>query len=208
MRHQDNAGHEGVIASGGVQWMTAGRGIVHSEMPEQTDGLLHGFQLWVNLPARHKMDAPRYQEHAQGQIPTETRQGGVAIQVICGATSLGTTGPIEQPLTEPLYLDIDLPPDSRFGERLPLEHNAFVVVIDGRVLADDGDDGRMTIASGDLGILSRGDYLELGSGASGARCLLVAGKPLHEPVARGGPFVMTTKAEVRQAQEDFAAGRF
>ena len=109
MRHKDNAGHEGVIESGGIQWMTAGKGIVHSEMPEQENGLLEGFQFWVNLPAGHKLDPPRYQEHPASDIPLETREGGIGLRVIAGVTSQGITGPVVQPLTEPLYLDVRVP---------------------------------------------------------------------------------------------------
>jgi redox-sensitive bicupin YhaK (pirin superfamily) len=208
MRHKDNAGHEGVIGPGGVQWMTAGRGIVHSEMPEQEHGLLEGFQLWVNLPAAHKMDAPAYQEHAQERIPWEHRPGGVSIRVVSGRTAQGTEGPVIQPLTEPLYLDVSLPPGTVLEEELPPEHNAFVYMIDGQVLADDGDDGQVSLNRDDLGILSHGDKVVLAGGTEPSRFLLVAGRPLHEPVARGGPFVMNTKAEIRQAEEDYAAGRF
>jgi redox-sensitive bicupin YhaK (pirin superfamily) len=208
MRHKDNAGHEGVIGPGGVQWMTAGRGIVHSEMPEQEHGLLEGFQLWVNLPAAHKMDAPAYQEYAQERIPWEHRPGGVSIRVVSGRTAQGTEGPVIQPLTEPLYLDVSLPPGTVLEEELPPEHNAFVYVIDGQVVADDGDDGQVSLNRDDLGILSHGDKVMLAGGTELSRFLLVAGRPLHEPVARGGPFVMNTRAEIRQAEEDYSAGRF
>mgnify|MGYP000641611917 CR=1 FL=1 len=123
MRHKDNAGNEGVIEPGGVQWMTAARGIVHSEMPEQQAGLLEGFQLWVNLPAEHKMDSPAYQEHGADEIPVETRDGDVRVRVIAGETAHGTRGPVVQPLIEPLYLDVELPPGARFGEALPAAHS-------------------------------------------------------------------------------------
>ena len=139
MRHRDNAGHEGVIAPGGIQWMTAGRGIVHSEMPEQEDGLLEGFQLWVNLPAAHKMDHPGYQEFPAEQIPVESREGGIEVRVIAGVTSQGTRGPVVQPLTEPLYLDVRVPAGGQFTERLPAAYTAFVYVIQGLVMARDAD---------------------------------------------------------------------
>lgn len=208
MRHKDNAGHEGVIEPGGIQWMTAGRGIVHSEMPQQQAGLLEGFQLWVNLPAKHKMDAPAYQEHAAGAIPVEARDGGIRVKVIAGVTQTGTRGPVVQPLTEPLYLDVELPPGQVFTERLPGGHNAFCYVIDGQVLADDADGNPVTLRRDDLAVLSHGTLVTLRSGGLGARCLLIAGRPLNEPIARGGPFVMSTKAEVRQAYDDYAAGLF
>lgn len=208
LRHQDNAGHEGVIEPGGVQWMTAARGIVHSEMPEQTDGLLEGFQLWVNLPAAHKMDPPGYQEHPADSIPVEQRPGGVGVRVISGQTSRGTRGPVIQPLTEPLYLDVALPAGHGFEEQLSPRHNAFLYVIAGELLADDGEGGSVMLERNDLGILAHGRRLTVTASAQAARFLLVAGKPLHEPVVRGGPFVMNSKSQIRQAEEDYAAGRF
>ncbi|HOP17693.1 MAG TPA: pirin family protein [Gammaproteobacteria bacterium] len=208
MRHEDSAGHQGVIEPGGIQWMTAGRGIVHSEMPQQQAGLLEGFQLWVNLPAQHKMDAPAYQEHPVDAIPVEVRAGGIRVKVIAGVTQTGTRGPVVQPLTEPLYLDVELPPGQVFSERLPSAHNGFCYVIEGQVEAEDADGGVVMLQRDDLAVLSHGNSVELRSGDLGARCLLIAGRPLNEPVARGGPFVMNTKAEIRQAYDDYAAGLF
>jgi redox-sensitive bicupin YhaK (pirin superfamily) len=208
MRHRDNAGHEGVIEPGGVQWMTAARGIVHSEMPEQEDGLLEGFQLWVNLPAAHKMDPPAYQEHPASAIPLERRAGGVAVRVIAGRTSAGTVGPVEQALTEPLYLDLELPAQAQFVEALPPGHNAFVYVVAGSVTLPDAAGALAHLERDDLAVLGRGDRVELRAADAGARLLLVAGRPLNEPVARGGPFVMNTQAEIRQAHADYQAGLF
>ena len=208
MRHKDNAGHEGVIAPGGIQWMTAGRGIVHSEMPEQEHGLLAGFQLWVNLPAEHKMDPPAYQEHPAGQIPEELRTGGARVRVVAGRTSQGTRGPVVQPLTEPLYLDVELAADADFSETLPSTHNAFLYVIAGTVRAQDADGRVVELVRDELAVLSHGDRLIVQASDTAARILLVAGRPLHEPVARGGPFVMNSQAEIRQAYADFEAGRF
>ena len=208
MRHRDNAGHEGVIAPGGIQWMTAGRGIVHSEMPEQENGLLEGFQLWVNLPAAHKMDRPAYQEYPAEQIPSESREGGIDVRVIAGVTSQGTRGPVVQPLTEPLYLDVRVPAGGEFTERLPATHNAFVYVIQGRVTARDVDGRAVQLGRDDLGVLARGELIRVVAGEEEARFLVVAGRPLNEPVARGGPFVMNTKAEIQQAFEDYGQGRF
>ena len=203
MRHKDNAGHEGVIESGGIQWMTAARGIEHSEMPEQENGLLEGFQLWVNLPAEHKMDAPAYQEYSKEKIPVETRDDGSVIRVITGTTSKGTRGPVVQPLTEPLYLDVSLPANQQFDEVLPHLHNAFVYVINGLI-----DIAGNSLSRDELAILSEGESISVNAAADDVRFLLIAGKPLNEPVARGGPFVMNTRDEIDQAFEDYRAGRF
>jgi len=203
MRHKDDAGHEGVIEAGGVQWMTAGRGVVHSEMPEQEDGLLAGFQLWINLPAANKMDPAAYQEYGRDRIPVETREDGVKVRVVAGTTSRGTRGPVIQPLTEPLYLDVDVPAGGVFAEALPQGHNAFVLVIEGRALI-----GGHALEHEQLAVLSHGGSVTVGVGDKGGRMLLVAGKPLREPVARGGPFVMSTQDEIRQAFADYNRGTF
>jgi len=208
MRHRDNAGHEGVIAPGGIQWMTAGRGIVHSEMPEQEDGLLEGFQLWVNLPAAHKLDPPGYQEYPASQIPLESREGGVEVRVITGVTSKGVRGPVVQPLTGPLYLDVRVPSGGEFSEPLPATHNAFVYVIQGTLVASDADGRTVQLGRDDLGVLASGDAVRFQAGAETTRFLVVAGRPLNEPVARGGPFVMNTRDEIQQAFEDYSQGRF
>jgi redox-sensitive bicupin YhaK (pirin superfamily) len=208
MRHKDNAGHEGVIEPGGIQWMTAGKGVVHSEMPEQKNGLLEGFQLWINLPAAHKMDPPDYQEYPADKIPVESRDGGVEVSVITGTTSLGTQGPVSQPLTEPLYLDVRLPTGQTFTESLPAAHNAFIYIIQGQVVMADQSGTRIELGRDDLGILAQGNQVMVDAGSRDTRFLLVAGKPLNEPVARGGPFVMNTRAEIDQATADYAEGRF
>ena len=207
MRHKDNAGNEGVIEPGGVQWMTAGKGIVHSEMPEQQDGLLEGFQLWINLPASHKMTAPSYQELDQTQIPIETRPG-IQIKVISGETTIGTNGPISQPLTDPLYLDVSLQPETSFIETLPTDHTAFVYVVNGSLQIEDDDNAQHSVIRDQLVVLGSGDSVELSTGDQGARFLLIAGKPLNESIARGGPFVMNTEAEVQQAFSDYRNGNF
>jgi len=208
MRHKDNAGNEGVIAAGGIQWMTAGKGVIHSEMPEQEDGLLEGFQLWINLPAAHKMDQPRYQENALEQIPVEKRENGVEIRVIAGETSMGTRGPVVQPLTEPLYLDVSIPAGGRFTETLPVTHNAFVQVINGPLHATGSNGQNIQLQRDDLRVLSKGDEITLHAADTPVRLLLIAGKPLNEPVARGGPFVMNTREEIQQAFRDYEQGRF
>lgn len=201
MQHKDSAGHAGVIRAGGVQWMTAGRGIVHSEMPQQERGLLAGFQLWVNLPAAHKMTAPRYQEFGPEAIATESREGGVEVRVVAGTTSAGTTGPVSELLTPVLYLDISLPAGSRFAEPVPEGYNGFVYVVEGDVLV-----ASEPVGSGRLAILGDGSQVTVEAHGQ-ARVLLIAGQPLNEPVARHGPFVMNNEEQLRQAFEDYRSGR-
>jgi hypothetical protein len=208
MRHKDNAGHEGVIGPGGIQWMTAGKGIVHSEMPEQEHGMLEGFQLWINLPASHKMTDAAYQEYAAERIPLEHRDEGIEVRVIAGVTSQGTRGPVIQPMTDPVYLDVHVPAGREFVEELPASHNAFIYVIHGPVVTMNEDNQAVQLARDDLGVLSAGAAVRLQAGGRDARFLVVAGKPLMEPVARGGPFVMNTRTEVQQAFEDYRHGKF
>ena len=206
MRHQDNAGNEGVIEPGGIQWMTAGKGIVHSEMPEQQDGLLEGFQLWINLPASHKMTTPAYQEFAQADIPSESREGA-EIKVITGTTAQGTQGPVKQPLTDPLYLDVRLEPGAGFGEAIDEDHVAFLYVVDGVISVEDESGDPLQLGRDQLAVLGTGDSIQLHAADRSARLLLIAGKPLNEPIARGGPFVMNTADEVRQAFSDYQRGK-
>ena len=211
MRHKDNAGNEGVIEPGGVQWMTAGRGILHSEMPEQEEGLLKGFQLWVNLPASAKMSEPKYQEFLPESTPLERRDNGTEIRVIAGETSEGVVGPVINEHTYPTYLDVTLPSNTNFDQAITTEHNAFIYVIEGAVQVQDAIDDRSEtnkVSAKNLAVLSKGDGVSIISGANGARFLLIAGKPLNEPIARMGPFVMNTQAEIRQAVADFHSGKF
>ena len=209
VRHEDNAGHAGVIETGGIQWMSAGRGIVHSEMPEQEAGRLAGFQLWVNLPATKKMAAPRYQEFSSSEIPVESRTHGVEIRVVAGDTSLGTQGPVRDVSTRPIYLDITLPPGQSFYEPVPTDYAAFVFVIDGPLRICGGTAGKdMLTAAKQLATLGPGDQVHLAAENSRARCLLICGQPLKEPIARYGPFVMNTREEVLKAAHDFQSGNF
>jgi redox-sensitive bicupin YhaK (pirin superfamily) len=191
--------------------MTAGRGLVHSEMPEQQEGRMRGFQLWVNLPASAKMTEPRYQEFAPDRIPVVQPAAGVAVKVIAGtvADAGGTPvrGPIEQPATDPLYLDVTLDAGAQWQYPLPAGHNAFAYVFEGAATLGEGDDAR-ALETHELGVLGGGDALSLRGGAQGARLILVAGRPLREPVARHGPFVMNTREQVMQAFVDFQEGRF
>jgi redox-sensitive bicupin YhaK (pirin superfamily) len=207
MRHRDNSGNEGVIEPGGIQWMTAGRGIVHSEMPEQEDGLLAGFQLWINLPAAHKMTEPAYQEYDATQIPLESRDGS-EVRVITGTTSQGTQGPVSQPLTEPLYLDVALSPGAEFVETLATGHNAFIQVIDGTITLAAGDESPIDLRGDQLAVLSKGENVVVRGTNQASRFLLIAGKPLNEAIARAGPFVMNNEAELRQAFSDYQRGLF
>ncbi|WP_045770311.1 pirin family protein [Xanthomonas albilineans] len=206
MRHKDNHGNEGLLTPGSVQWMTAGRGLVHSEMPEQESGRMRGFQLWVNLPAREKMTAPRYQEFAPERIPLIQPAAGVTIKVIAG--QIGEVhGPIAQPATDPLYLDIALAADARWSYLLPSGHNVFAYMFEGAAALGEGEAAR-SLSAQTLAVLGGGDLLQLQAGEQGARLILVAGRPLREPVARHGPFVMNTRQELMQAFVDFQEGRF
>ena len=204
MRHRDSAGNEGLITDGGVQWMTAGRGVIHSEMPEQNEGLMEGFQLWLNLPGKDKMRDPWYRDIPNAEVPRFTLDSGVTVQVIAGTTH-GVEGAVQREGTEPLYLDIELPEGARFEQLLPAGHNAFVYVFRGEaVVAGKGvPQTRMAIldnAEGADGVVIKA--------AKATRLLLVAGRPLKEPIAQYGPFVMNSQAELQQAVEDFRAGRF
>jgi redox-sensitive bicupin YhaK (pirin superfamily) len=209
MRHRDNHGNEGVLVPGSVQWMTAGRGLVHSEMPEQQEGRMRGFQLWLNLPAREKMTAPKYQEFGPDRIPNTGAGAGVTVKVIAGEVG-GTRGPISQPATDPTYLDVTLSPGASFEQRLPQDYAAFVYVFEGTLRV--GNDSQV-LATHELAVLSPGELIRLsgveaGADGHGARAILVAGRPLREPVAKYGPFVMNTRRELEQAFDDYQAGRF
>ena len=206
MRHRDNHGNEGVLVPGSVQWMTAGRGLVHSEMPEQQAGRMRGFQLWVNLPASEKMTQPRYQEFAPDRIPQVQPAQGVNVKVIAGRVG-EVAGPIVQPATEPVYLDVELAPGASWRHALPEGHNAFTYMFEGDGTVGEGEDAR-ALDSQELGVLIGGPVFQLRAGKSGARAILVAGAPLREPVARYGPFVMNTKQEIMQAFVDVQEGRF
>lgn len=204
MRHKDSAGNEGLIEPGGVQWMSAAKGIVHSEMPEQIDGLLKGFQLWVNLPAVAKMGEPNYQEFAADKVEVERWQSGSQIRVVAGTTNNGTTGPVQNAFTDPIYMDVQLSAKDEFNQNINERYNGFIYVIEGSLTF-----AERTITEGNLVVLSPGEILTIENQSSlQTRFLLIAGKPLGEPVARGGPFVMNTKAEVYQAFEDFQNNQF
>ncbi|HUP09651.1 MAG TPA: pirin family protein [Caldimonas sp.] len=206
MRHRDSVGNVGVLEPGSVQWMTAGRGIVHSEMPEQEQGRMAGFQLWVNLPAKDKMTAPKYRDIASADVPSFELEGGVRVRVIAGRTH-GIVGAVTRPTTEPLVLDVELAEGARFDLPLPGDANSFAYVYEGAVdvggdIATRVDAQRMAILANDPGA----DGARLASVGGAARVLLVAGHPLREPIAQYGPFVMNTPEELQAAFADYQRG--
>jgi quercetin 2,3-dioxygenase len=207
IRHKDNAGHEGVIESGGVQWMTAGKGVIHSEFPEQENGLLWGIQLWLNLPPSLKMTDPRYQEFDNSSIPEEKRENDVLVKVVSGATSNGTQGPIQHIHTQQNLFVIELGKDAEFNEPVTSDLNSVLFVFDGD-LTIVSEKSQQSLSQGMLAVLDDGDQLSLATSQSPARCLLISAPPLNEPVVRAGPFVMNTKAEIKQAYQDYETGMF
>lgn len=203
IRHQDSQGNSGLIRSGGVQWMNAGRGVIHSEMPEQENGLLWGFQLWVNLPATQKMSEPAYQEFTPEEIPLTSPSEGVTVKVISGQTDEGTLGAVKNIESQPLFLDVRLDANRRFEQAIPSEHTVFVYVYKGS-----GDIAGTALEAGQLAVLENGDTFEGGSRESDFCFLLIAGKPIREPIVQHGPFVMNTPVEIQQAILDYKTGRF
>jgi len=207
MRHHDSAGNSGLLQDGGVQWMTAGKGVIHSEMPEQENGRMSGFQLWLNLPSKQKMCEPWYKDIQSDSIPEVRLDNGILIRVIAGS-SHQTKGAVERQITEPLYLDIHFPKGgiTTFEEFIPRDHNAFIYVYKGDVVV--GEDGEAHIVnSEEMAILSNdSDYLKINAG-NDARLILIAGKPLRESIVQYGPFVMNTKEQIIAAVEDFKSGR-
>ncbi|MBX3190246.1 MAG: pirin family protein [Labilithrix sp.] len=202
MEHRDSVGNRGRLRPGSAQWMTAGRGIVHSEMPKQERGLMWGFQLWVNLPRARKMIKPRYQDIAPESIPEASRDGA-RVRVVAG-TAEGITGPVSGIDVDPLFLDLTLTKGVAYATPLPATHNAFVYVTDGAVRIGPS---KTELRRGQLAVLSKGDRLSASCDAESGRIIVVAGRPLGEPVARRGPFVMSTEEEIREAFEDYRAGR-
>ena len=202
MLHRDSAGHEGLLEGGGVQWMTAGRGVIHSEIPQQTDGVMEGFQLWLNLPARDKMSAPWYRDFKAQDLPRFVTAQGVTVIVIAGE-SQGISGAVTRQASAPLYLDLHLPAGSGFEQTLPLEHNAFVYVYRGEVRI-----AGQTVPAQRMALLANEDAADgvLIEASTDARILLLAGQPLKEAIAQYGPFVMNTQQEIHQAISDFRNG--
>ena len=203
MQHRDNHGNSGDLTPGSVQWMTAGRGILHSEMPQQENGLMWGFQLWVNLPAKDKMIAPRYQDIGAERIPVVHPRDGVEVRIIAGELA-GVTGPVQGISIEPVYLDISLHPGAELTVNLPAEHHAFAYLFAGSSVLV----ASQALLHGELGVLGTGERVQLTGGEQPSRLLLVAGRPLNETVARYGPFVMNSPEQIHQAMADFRAGKF
>ncbi len=201
MRHRDSAGHEGLLQNGGMQWMTVGRGVIHSETPEQEDGRMEGFQLWLNLPAQNKMQPPWYRDFPAAAISEYTTPEGVRVRVLAGV-SHGVEGAVRRPVTEPLYLDVHLPVGGVFSQSIPVTHNAFLYVYRGELLVagEVVPECRMAVLAND------GDAVNL-SATQASRVLLIAGRPLNEPIAQHGPFVMNTEEELQQAVADYQQGR-
>jgi quercetin 2,3-dioxygenase len=202
MQHKDNHGNTGDLGPGDVQWMSAARGIVHSEMPQQAEGRMRGFQLWLNLPGKEKMKPAAYRDIGAEEIPVRSENDGVKVKVIAG--KLGTTtGPIHGGSTDPHYFDVHLAPGAVFEESLPSGHNAFLYVYEGEALVGEA---RQPVATRAAGLLSEGETVRIEAGSGGARVLLLAGKPLREPVVQYGPFVMNTREEIEQAIADYQSG--
>jgi len=202
MRHRDNFGNEGLLVPGSVQWMTAGSGLVHSEMPEQEQGRMSGFQLWINLPARDKMTAPRYQDIGPERIPELQPAPGVQVRVLAGEFG-GASGPVQAEATAPLYLDIALAPGATVEVPVPMGHTAFAHVFEGAA-----EVAGTEVPTHVMALLGDGDRVQIGAAQVEARLILVAGRPLREPIAQYGPFVMNHPHEIEQAIADYRAGRF
>ena len=208
MLHQDHLGNRGDLKSGGAQWMTAGRGIIHSEMPQQQSGRLRGFQLWLNLPAREKMKPASYRDIDPSEIPQHELAGGTTVRVVAGSYTAGelqVAGPIQGISTEPLFIDVRLPAGKRFASVLPAKHTAFIYVYEGELLIGDAAEPRRLPAHA-AGALGAGDGVEVRAEGDAA-FLLLAARPLNEPVVQYGPFVMNTRDEIEQAIADYQNGR-
>jgi quercetin 2,3-dioxygenase len=209
MRHEDHMGHVGELKTGGVQWMTAGRGVIHSEMPQQEQGRMRGFQLWINLPASEKMKPAAYRDIPAAEIPVVALPHGGTAKVVAGTLDVEgrtTAGPIQGLTTAPLYLDIELPAGASVTVPTPQGHSAFVYVFEGSVAIGPAASAR-ELGAHHVGILADGDEVTLTGGAAGGRLLLLAGHPLREPVVQYGPFVMNTREEIEQAIRDYQSGR-
>jgi hypothetical protein len=209
MRHEDSFGNRGDLGPGDVQWMTAARGIIHSEMPQQTAGRMRGFQLWINLPAREKMKPAAYRDIPAREIPEVSLDGGGKVRVIAGQFDQGGTavaGPIGGLSTEPLYFDVRLPANGEVSVPTPSGHNTFLYVYEGEAVVG-ADGGAKPLPYRAAGLLTPGDSVHIRAGEKGVGLLLLAGKPIGEPVVQYGPFVMNTPEEIQQAVRDYQQGR-
>lgn len=209
MLHEDHLGNRGHLESGGAQWMTAGRGIIHSEMPQQSQGRMHGFQLWINLPAREKMRPAAYRDLAAAEIPEVEMDGGARVRVLAGTLALpdgAVTGPITGVTTEPRFMDVSLPAGAHMTLDVPADHQAVLYVFQGTVQVGAGAQAQ-SLASQEAGVLSAGKHVRVLADGGPARFLLLAGRPLGEPVVQYGPFVMNSREEIEQALADYRDGR-
>lgn len=211
MLHEDHMGNKGHLKNGDVQWMTTGRGIIHSEMPQQEEGLMRGFQLWLNLPAAEKMKPAAYKDIPSSEIPVATLVNGGRIKVIANNAIInGKTiaGPIQGLTTDPIYWDIHLPMGAAFTHAIPATHNTFIYVYDGELIIGDNsaDSNAGKILAGNAGLLGVGDEITVHAGAEGTSFILLAGIPLNEPIVQYGPFVMNTKEQIEQALQDYRSG--
>lgn len=204
MLHRDSKGNEGLLENGGVQWMTAGSGLIHSEIPQQEDGVMRGFQLWLNLAAKDKMIKPWYKDYQDADLPKYTTDDGVAVTVIAGSSN-GVEGAVQRDNTEPLYLDVHLPAGKSFETEIPASHNAFIVVYQGQLEVNSATVGTTQLAL--LANDSKADGISFTASAD-SRAIIIAGKPLNEPIVQHGPFVMNSQEEIMQAFNDFQAGKF
>ena len=207
VNHKDSIGNSGSITDGDVQWMTSGRGILHEEMPQPHKDEMIGFQLWVNLPARLKMTNPRYQNITSDQIPEIQHDDGVKIRVIAGMVD-GVHGPVKEIVAEPTYLDISIPPNGAFSQSIERDHAAFAYVFEGEGIFEADDPAGKPIPHPRLVVFGDGDRVTVRASGTGVRFLLVSGKPLNEPIARWGPFVMNTQEEIEQTLQEIKNGTF
>jgi len=200
MRHRDHMGNEGLLSDGDVQWMTAGRGVIHSEMPEQTDGLLHGFQLWLNLPASDKMKPAHYQDYRASDLPVVELESGGKIILVAGQINEPVTvvGPVKGVVTEPIYVDLYLTANEQWTQAVPEDHTALIYVYQGST---------SELSKREMGVYGDGNAVSITAGKDGVKAILLAARPLHEPVKQYGPFVMNTEEEIKLAIEDYRLGR-
>ena len=204
MLHRDSSGNEGLLENGGVQWMTAGSGLIHSEIPQQEDGVMRGFQLWLNLAAKDKMTKPWYKDYQSPDLPKYTTNEGVAVTVIAGSSN-GVDGAVQRDNTEPLYLDVHVPAGKSFTTAIPANHNAFMVVYEGKLTVNG-----TKVEATQLALLANDpatDGISLTANED-CRVIIIAGKPLNEPIVQHGPFVMNSREEIMEAFNDFQAGKF